>query len=210
MSISRIVEYLQATGWYLWGALAALTATERYIERLWPDRCRKQLDLWTTPQRRRQILLAMALIAFVVGNFRAWNEEREARSAAEQKVANCPLDECWAALTAVEQAALAERVRSITPMNIMVGCETVRCRDLADGIATILLNTPGWKVKVVHNGGLDISGVSGIMIDPDEPTTRHLKDAIERSTTLRVTMGPDTREQAGSSPSTLTVGTKPF
>jgi hypothetical protein len=210
MSVSRIVEYLQATGWYLWGALAALTAMERYIERLCPDRWRKQLDLWSTPQRRRQILLAMALVAFVIGNFRAWNEEREARFAAEKKAANCPVDECWAALTAVEQTALTERVRSITPMNIMVGCETIRCRDLADGIATILLNTPGWKVNVVHSGGLGISGVSGIMIDPDEPATRQLKDAIERSTTLRVTMGPDTREQSGSSPSTLTVGTKPF
>jgi hypothetical protein len=139
--------------------------------------------------------------------FRAWNEEREAHSGAEQKVANCPMDECWAALTAVQQAALAERVRLITPMNIMVGCETIRCRDLADGIATILLNTPGWRINVVHSGGLGISGVSGIMIDPDEPATRQLKDAIEKSTGLRVTTGPDTREQATT---TLIVGTMPF
>jgi hypothetical protein len=62
--------------------------------------------------------------------------------------------EKWPALTNAEAVALADRVRAIPPEDIVVACETINCRDLADGIADILLKTEGWKVSVLHAAAL--------------------------------------------------------
>lgn len=120
------------------------------------------------------------------------------------------LPERWPALTKTKTADLAERVQSVPPEDIVVACGTINCRDLADEIADILLKTEGWKVSVLHRGGLDISGVTGIQLNPNEPATQALRQAIESATKLKVTIGPDTRKDVGSNQSFLTVGTRPF
>jgi len=116
----------------------------------------------------------------------------------------------WPALTRTKASALAEHIRSIPPEDIVVACETINCRDLADGIADILLKTEGWKVSVLHRGGLGITGVTGILLNPNEPATQTLKEAIESTTKLKVTIGPDARKDIGSNQSFLTIGTRPF
>jgi hypothetical protein len=116
----------------------------------------------------------------------------------------------WESLTKDETAALQERVQTLPPEDIVVACETINCKDLADGLANIFQNATGWKVTILHRGGMDITGVTGIQIDPNEPATVALKNAIESATTLKVTMGPDTRKDVGSNQSTLVVGNKPF
>jgi hypothetical protein len=120
------------------------------------------------------------------------------------------LPEKWPARTTAQASALAERVRAIPIEDIVVACETLNCRDLADGIADILLKTEGWKVSVLHRGGFDITGVTGIRLNPNEPATQALKEAIESTTKLKVSIGPDTRKDIGSNQSFLTVGTRPF
>jgi hypothetical protein len=85
----------------------------------------------------------------------------------------------------------------------------VNCRDLADGIASVLSQSR-WKVTVLHRRGLDITGVVGIRLEPDEPQTRELKAAIEATTKLEVEIGDETRAQRGTYPASLVVGTKPF
>lgn len=72
---SRIWEYLLAAGIYWWGALAVLTAIERHSERLFPSFWKKHVDPWLTPMRRKQILVVCALFAFLIGNFRAFDEQ---------------------------------------------------------------------------------------------------------------------------------------
>jgi hypothetical protein len=84
MWIGRFWEYLVAAGLYWWAALAVFLAIERLAERGFHDFWRRRIDPWFTPQRRKQALLVFALAAFVIGNFRAWNEERDARIVAKQ------------------------------------------------------------------------------------------------------------------------------
>jgi hypothetical protein len=209
--IASFWEYLRAAGFYWWVALAVLLGIERIAERAAPTFWQRRVDPWFTSARRKQVLIAFALLAFVIGNFRAWDEERQAKEAAEQKlVSAAPSEAWWPVLTEAEKTALAGRVRSIEPEDIVVACETVNCKELADGIAVILQRTTGWKVEILHHGGMDITGVTGIQIDPNEPATQSLKEAIEATTMLKVTMGPDTRKDYGRSRSILVVGTKPF
>lgn len=118
--------------------------------------------------------------------------------------------EKWAPLTSSQAEGLASRVRFIPPEDIVVACETRNCKDLADGIADILQKTPAWKVSILHRGGLDITGVTGIRLNPNEPATAALKDAIEATTGLAVTLGPDSRKDIGSNQSFLVVGARPF
>jgi hypothetical protein len=211
MSIPRVLEYLQAIGLYWWVALAVLLAMERLAERWFHGFWKTRVDPWFTPERRKQVLIFFASAAFVIANLRAWNEEREAKIAAEQKLAaSAPSEERWAALTGAEASTLAARVRSLPSGDIVIACETRNCRELADGIADILKRMPGWKVTILHSGGLGISGVTGVLVNPDEPATRLLKDAIESATTLKVTMGRDTRQMFGNDPIFLVIGNKPF
>lgn len=119
--------------------------------------------------------------------------------------------ERWPSFTPTQADALASRIRFIPPEDIVVACETLNCRDLADGIAEILQKTPGWHVSILHRGGLDITGVTGIQLNPNEPATEALRDAIESTAGLAVRLGPDTRKDLGNDTRTfLVVGTRPF
>ncbi len=117
----------------------------------------------------------------------------------------------WPALSTTQVAALSARVQFLPTEEIVVACETIKCRDLADGIAEILRTTNGWKVSILHRGGMDITGVVGIQLTPNEPATQQLKDAIEATTGLAITLSSETRKDLGSDTRTfLTVGTRPF
>jgi hypothetical protein len=118
--------------------------------------------------------------------------------------------ERWSALTKAEASAFESRVRSIPPEDIVVACETINCRDLADGIAKILQDTPGWKVEILHRGGMDITGRVGIVLHPKEPATEQLRDAIQSTTSLKVELLDETRAEVGGNQSFLVVGTRPF
>jgi hypothetical protein len=117
----------------------------------------------------------------------------------------------WPPLSSTQTAALTARVQFLPTEEIVVACETIKCRDLADGIAEILRKINGWKVSILHRGGMDITGVVGIVLTPNEPATQQLKDAIEATTGLAITLSSETRKDLGSDTRTfLTVGTRPF
>jgi hypothetical protein len=208
--VANFWEYLRAAGLYWWAALAVLLGLERLAERAAPNFWQKRVDPWFTPDRRRQALIAFAIFAFVIGNFRAWDEERAAKEAAEQKLVSGTSESRWAPLTASETSAFTARVASLPPENLIVSCDSVNCKDLADGIAAILKHTPGWTVATHHGGGLDITGFTGIVLHPKEPATEQLKDAIEATTNLKVKLLDETRAQVGTDQSFLVVGIKPF
>jgi len=124
---------------------------------------------------------------------------------------NAPPPEQWPALTEKQASEFASRVRFIPPEDIVVACETRNCKDLADGIAEILQKTPRWHVEILHRGGLDITGVSGIRLNPNEPATEALRDVLESTVGLTVKVGPNSRKDLGTDTRTfLVVGTRPF
>jgi len=61
--------------------------------------------------------------------------------------------------------ALKSKLKSLPSQGFVVASETVNCCDLADGIASV--SQSGWKVTVLHRGGLDTTGVVGIRLEPD-------------------------------------------
>jgi hypothetical protein len=75
-------NYLVAAGVYWWAALAVLLGIERVAERFFHNFWRRRVDPWITPEKRKKILIAFALIAFVFGNFRAYEAERVAKEQA--------------------------------------------------------------------------------------------------------------------------------
>jgi hypothetical protein len=85
-------EYFEATYGYWWGTLAVLTAAERFAERYFHSFWRKHIDPWITPEWRKYILLCFVIIAFVIGNFRAFDAEREAKELARVASKPPPLD----------------------------------------------------------------------------------------------------------------------
>jgi len=175
---------------------------ERSFERYFPHLA-APLDERFQVDRRRKIFVGIAIIAFVYANFRAFDDVQTRLDAIRDQPSR------WLALTANEAAALKSKLRALSSQDFVVACETVNCRDLADGIASVL-GQSGWKVTVLHRGGLDITGVVAIRLEPDEPQTRDLKAAIEAATKLEVEIGDETRAQRGMYPASLVVGTKPF
>ena len=116
----------------------------------------------------------------------------------------------WPILTKSEVTALAMRVRFVPSQNIVIACETINCMDLSNEIADILQKTSGWKVEIMHRGGIGITGVTGIRLNPNEPATQSLKEAIEVTTSLKVEIGPDARKDMGTDQTFLVVGNRPF
>jgi hypothetical protein len=78
----RFWEYLWAAGVRWWAVLVVLLMIERLIERAFPDFWKARVDPWFTPQRRKQALILFALTAFVIGNFMAFESERQAKERA--------------------------------------------------------------------------------------------------------------------------------
>ena len=204
MIFARIWQYVTAVVgyWQFWVAIAFML--ERSLERYFPD-LTAPLNERFPLNRRRRIFVGIALIAFVYANFRAFDDVQTKLDAIRDQ----PSESRWPALTANEAAALKSKLKALPSQDFVVACETVNCRDLADGIASVLSQS-GWKVTVLHRGGLDITGVVGIRLEPDEPQTRALKAAIEAATKLEIEIADETRAQRGTYPASLVVGTKPF
>ena len=88
----RFWDYLVAAGIFWWTALAVLTGIERLAERYYHGFWKTWVDPWFTPERRKQVLVALALLAFLIGNFRAFEAEREAKEQAIADRQKPPLD----------------------------------------------------------------------------------------------------------------------
>jgi hypothetical protein len=204
--MSRIWHYVAAVVgyWQFWVAVAFMI--ERSMERFFPKRA-AALNLLLPVEGRRKLFIGIAIVAFVYANFRAFDD---VSSKLEEATRSNGAENRWSGLTSDEVKALRDQVRRLSPETITVACETINCRDLADGIADILADVPGWKVSKLHRGGLDITGVTGIRIEPHEPATENLQKAIESATKLKVDLVETTRAQMNSTETFMVVGTKPF
>ncbi|WP_298258524.1 hypothetical protein [Bradyrhizobium sp.] len=198
--------------WNFWTvSIGIVLAIEPVVRWFWPG-----YDAWATgyltADHRRQLTRIAAILAFLMANYIAYHGAKVEMRASNDRVTQADKNNeaKWPALTTSEIAAFRARAQGIPPEHIVVACETVNCRDLADGLANALKTVPGWKVEILHRGGLDITGVTGIQINPNEAATVSLKNSIEATTGLTVTMGPDTRKDVGGNQSFLVVGNKPF
>jgi hypothetical protein len=210
MAFTRIWQYGQAVigYWQFWVAVAFMV--ERSFERYFP-KLAAPLNARFPLERRRALFIAIAVAACVYANFRAFDDVSTRLEEANRTISHgVNLEGRWPALTGDEAAALRIKARDLPPETITVACESISCRDLADGIADILADTRGWKVTKLHRGGFDITGVTGIRIIPREPATELLQSTIETSTKLAVVIGDETREQMGGPETLLVVGNKPF
>jgi hypothetical protein len=115
----------------------------------------------------------------------------------------------WAPLSDEEKANLIAALKLLPPQTIVIACETVNCEVLSDELVAAF-HDAGWSASKQHSGGLGITGTNGISLNPIEDGTKYLKEAIENTTSLKINLGPDRREDWGTNPPNLVVGTKPF
>jgi hypothetical protein len=204
--MSRIWQYIAAVAgyWQFWVAVAFMT--ERSLERFLP-KCAAALNVLLPVEGRRKLFIGIAIVAFVYANFRAFDD---VSTKLDEATRNQGAENRWPGLTSDEIRALRDQVRKLPPETITVACESINCRDLADGIADLLANMPGWKVTKLHQGGWGITGVTGIRIEPHEPATENLQKAIESATKWKVDLVETSRAQMNSTETFMVVGIKPF
>jgi hypothetical protein len=190
--------------WQFWVGVAFMV--ERSFERYFPT-FGARLNLRFSQDRRRPLFVAIAILAFVYANFRAFDDLSIKLEEAKHASGS---DDRWPALTSEQATALRSHARELHPGSLTVACETINCRDLADGIADVLAGLPAWNVTKLHRGGFDITGVVGIKLFPNEPETQRLQSVIEKATNLKVDLGDETRAQMGGAEVYMTVGSKPF
>lgn len=92
----------------------------------------------------------------------------------------------WSPFTPNEISALQSRLSKIPPEPVVIGCETLKCKDLSESFGTAF-RLAGWDdVEFICHGGLGISGVSGLLLEPGDERTSEIIAAIEDTTPLKV------------------------
>jgi hypothetical protein len=143
-----------------------------------------------------------------------WLDAREAKiraleEAAENlahKPSNAQKDRwVWAALTSSESDGLFEALRGKGQHSFHIACSRPECSDLAISFDR-LFKRLGWP-SFVGDGGFLATGVTGILINPDDAGARLLKSAIETNTILRPDVGSLRGKDTG--PTMLVIGAKP-
>jgi hypothetical protein len=207
-----IPRFIGSLVWNFWTvAIGIILAIEPVMRSLWSG-----YDAWAsahlTPYRQQLKIIAVAF-AFTMANYLAYHDAKVETRSLQDRLANLggsQLDlATWAPLTSEEAASLRDQISKLTPQQITVACESLKCKDLADGIANILKGA-SWEVTILHRGGIDITGFVGIRLSPQEDSTKALKRAIESATKLKVEMGDETRKDVGSAPALLVIANKPF
>jgi hypothetical protein len=197
--ITRVWEYLSAIGLYWWGALAVLTALERYSDRLIPEKWKPTADNWIAP-----------IFAFCVANFMAFDEENNRLRAVQAGSGSAQyiLKYRWPPLSEEEAQLLRAKLLHIQkPPSIRIICNDRDCRELAESLFDILKNLQ-WSVSSpVYGAGIPSSrNPTGILMLQNDENDRRLADAIEMSTKgrLKVTTQKESDPQV-----TIAIGYKP-
>jgi len=115
----------------------------------------------------------------------------------------------WAPLSDEERANLVAALKPLVPHSIIIACESVNCETLSSDLIAAF-HDAGWSASKLASGGLDTAGMSGISLNPIDVSTKSLKEAIEKTTSLKIDLGPDSRDDRDTRPATLVVGSKTF
>jgi hypothetical protein len=80
MWVCAVIGYWQSV-------VAAAFMIERITERIWPAFWREKVDPIFTPDKRKTAFITIAVIAFLWGNFRAFDDERRNKEDALSRLA---------------------------------------------------------------------------------------------------------------------------
>jgi hypothetical protein len=157
--------------------------------------------------------IVSGLLVFVGLPFsQKWLDAREAKiraleeAAENYKPSNVQKDRwVWAALTPSESDGIFEALRGKGQHSFHIACSRPECSDLATSFDR-LFKRLGWP-SFVGDGGFLATGLTGILINPDDAGAKLLKSAIETNTILRPDLGSPHGKDAG--PTMLVIGAKP-
>jgi hypothetical protein len=180
----------------------------------------KQLNRIPARTRRHLEFTALLLAVFYAG-FAAWQDEHAARELAEHSSSATAITDLqnqlakfraaeWLSLSDDAKAKLRAKLALISSHPITIACETRNCKRLSDDVATTFRAAHWGNVTELHRGGFDITGRTGIFIEPNSDISRSIKNAIETTTTLKVEVDTFVQQLKGNYEVTLVIGTKPF
>ncbi len=113
----------------------------------------------------------------------------------------------WPSLTQNQSNKLINLLRNRDRHPLYIACQGSDCAHLALSFREVFQELQ-WPLQV-GDGGIDGSGVNGIMIHPDDEVARMLKEAIEQSTGHSIILGLP-RDDGATHPNMLVVGARPF
>jgi hypothetical protein len=151
-----IPQFIGDLLWNFWTvSIGVVLAIEPVMRWFWPG-----YDAWAadylTADHRKQLTRIAAVLAFLTANYIAYHgakmETRASNDRATQADKNNEAK--WPALANSEIAAFRAKAQGIPPEDIVVACETVNCRDLADGLGSVWIQDshPGLVVIQAWNG----------------------------------------------------------
>ena len=115
----------------------------------------------------------------------------------------------WKPLTNEEQAAVVRQLNSTTEFEVVISCDQISCRALTLSLLETF-KSANWKHVRASIGGMDQIGMEGISVSPVDSNALKLKELIEVSSGLKVSLFGEKR-QPNSDPAVLiSIGQKPF
>lgn len=109
---------------------------------------------------------------------------------------------------------LHDKLRHVTPRDVLIECSSFECIPLTNSFA-YLFNTLGWPHTAddPENGIIshekDTEGVVGLQLSPNDQTTRLIKQVVEHATTLRINLVRTLLRRPLEKRIVLIIGSKP-
>lgn len=116
----------------------------------------------------------------------------------------------WAPISPAESVALKASLAKISPEPVLIACATINCKALTESIAAAFKGA-GWpNITVQLRGGFDVTGVTGLVLEPAEKETNDIRTAIQGATKLEIPVPQDKRSGAFMPGLFFAIGEKPF
>jgi hypothetical protein len=117
----------------------------------------------------------------------------------------------WEPLTSSEISALETNLSKIEPEPVIIACETPNCKDLAKSFSRAFIEAGWHDTKLLFQGGMGITGVSGMSMNPGDDRTTAIISAIEKTTSLKIQPPSYSRTEVKTGPGVFfVIGAKPF
>jgi hypothetical protein len=115
----------------------------------------------------------------------------------------------WSELTGVERQRLLAQLTSIDEFEVVISCGEISCRAFAKSLSEVFQEAKWRHVRISLSGGESLA-MEGLGIYPDDEKAKKLKESLESSTGLNVTLFGEARNANNSPEVYLSIGQKPF
>jgi hypothetical protein len=143
--------------------------------------------------------IAVAAILVIVGIFSGETKKEDASF----------MKYIWKPLTEKESTDIVEKLRPLVSSKIVLSCSQLECRDLAQSLKSAFKQA-GWSDTELSVGGVDTVGIDGVAIYPQDAISRTLREIIETSTDMSVTLYGEERKVTDYPATYISIGPKPF